>query len=68
MYKVRIRFRFTFDEETQSIMGTSHVGCSEFSRENAIIKAWVNMADDEFTRNLILNTKKIEVIRIEDIP
>ena len=63
--KAKIKFLFIFNEESNSTMEVTHTGESDVSEEAAIIDAWQKMAKDEFDRNLILKTQRIEVVNIE---
>lgn len=64
MKKVKLSFKFT--TSTELIMNCFYEGEGE-TREWAIGEAWKAMAEDNFKRQIIDKTVKIELIQIEDI-
>lgn len=66
MKTARIDFTFYFDVEGNNTMQC--VATAEgITKDDAEAKAWQKMAVDNFTRNLILKTVKIEKTKVEFI-
>lgn len=64
MKTAKVKFRFFLEGGRDRTMETTHLGTG-FTKDDAEAKAWQAMASDNFTRNVILSTKKIEKISIE---
>lgn len=64
MKKVKITFEFKYSETGK--MTTTHQG-EGIDKDAAISSAWLNMAADNFPRKIILSTKSISVVEIEEM-
>lgn len=65
MKKALMRFRFTFGDGYPNSTMEAHATGIGVTKDDAEAKAWQALAANEFNRQLILSTVKIEKLSVE---